>query len=283
MREKGSGNSDILRPYLTHARRHRILSRWEETALSKRIRQGDEAAWEELVRCNLRLVISVARGYVGRGLEFADLIQEGNIGLLRAARGFDAKFGAKFSTYAVWCIKYSICQAISNKASAVRIPVHAAKEERTVKGAREEIQITTGREPSIEELSEFVGRSPEEVVRALSARKTIVSYDVPRGSGEHVSLSDLLPNETEASAEELFVEAALRDSIHGSLQRLSERERYVIERRYGVDGGGCATLQEIGQELGITRERVRQVQKSALRRLHSRAGEDGLRFFLSTA
>src|SRR5215212_10652953 len=108
MRKKGGGNSDILRPYLTHARRHRILSRWEETALSKRIRQGDETAWEELVRCNLRLVISVARGYVGRGLEFNDLIQEGNLGLMRAAWGFDAGFGTKFSTYATWWIKQSI-------------------------------------------------------------------------------------------------------------------------------------------------------------------------------
>jgi RNA polymerase primary sigma factor len=268
---KTDAGTETLNLYLLHARRHRILSRREEAALSTRIQQGDEAAWEELVRCNLRLVVSVARGYMGRGLEFADLIQEGNLGLMRAARGFDAGFGTKFSTYAMWWIKQSIGRAISNKASPIRIPIHAAEEERAVHGARNQIQATTGREPSIEELSEFVGKSPEEVVGVLTARKTVVSYDVPVGSGEDGSLSDLLPNETEADAEDVFMEGALKDSIRNLLETLPERERYVIERRYGLDGGKCATLEEIGDAIGITRERVRQIQSTALRRLRSNA------------
>jgi RNA polymerase primary sigma factor len=268
---KSDAGTETLNLYLLHARRHRILSRREEAELSTRIKQGDEAAWEELVQCNLRLVVSVARGYMGRGLEFADLIQEGNLGLMRAARGFDAGFGTKFSTYAMWWIKQSIGRAISNKASSIRIPIHAAEEERAVHGARNQIQATTGREPSIEELSEFVGKSPEEVVGVLTARKTVVSYDVPVGSGEDGSLADLLPNETESDAEDVFMEGALKDSVRNILETLPERERYVIERRYGLDGGKCATLEEIGDAIGITRERVRQIQSTALRRLRSNA------------
>src|ERR687885_784137 len=185
--------ADILGLYLSRARRHRILSREEEVALSTRIREGDETAWEELVECNLKLVISIARNYVGQGLEFADLIQEGNLGLMRAARSFDAAFGTKFSTYATWWIKQSIGRAISNKASLIRVPIHAVDKERTINGARNRIHATTGREPS------------------------------------------------------------------------------VIERRYGLDGGRCATLAEIGEELGVTRERARQIQNLALRKLRSHA------------
>jgi RNA polymerase primary sigma factor len=280
----GSGRSEagpeVLSLYLSRARRHRILSRREEGALSARISEGDEAAWEELVQCNLRLVVSVARGYLGRGLEFADLIQEGNLGLMRAARSFDAAFGTKFSTYATWWIKQSISRAISNKASTIRVPIHAAEGERVVNGARNHLQATTGREPSIEELSAYVGKSPEEVVGALTARKSVVSYDVPVGSDEDGSLSDLLADEIEAGTEDLIMESALKDSIRGLLETLPERERYVVERRYGLDSEGCASLAEIGAAIGITRERVRQIQSSALRRLRSRALDADLESFL---
>src|SRR5215208_2020720 len=159
MRDSKGEKSDVIRPYLSRAWRHRILSREEEAELSARIREGDQAAWEELVRCNLRLVVSIARRYVGRGLDFADLIQEGNLGLMRAARGFDAAFGTKFSTYATWWIKQAIGRAISNKASLIRLPVHAADEERVLNGARDRLQAAIGREPSMEELSGFVGKS----------------------------------------------------------------------------------------------------------------------------
>ncbi len=277
---RGESGPEVLGLYLSRARRHRILSRREEAALSARISQGDETAWEELVECNLRLVVSVARGYMGRGLEFADLIQEGNLGLMRAARGFDAAFGTKFSTYATWWIKQSISRAISNKAAAIRVPIHAAEGERLVNGARSYLQAMTGREPSIEELSKYVGKSVEEVMGALTVRKTVVSYDVPVGSDEDGSLSELLADETEADTEELFMEDALRDSVRDLLATLPERERYVVERRYGLDGERCASLAEIGLNLGITRERIRQIQSSALRRLRSRALDAELESFL---
>jgi RNA polymerase sigma factor (sigma-70 family) len=280
MREGRNGQLDVLELYLSRARRHRLLSREEEAALSVRIREGDGAAWEELVRHNLRLVVSVARAYVGRGLEFADLIQEGNLGLMRAARRFDAAFGTKFSTYATWWIKQSISRAISNKAAAIRVPIHAAEGERLVNGARNQLQAATGREPSIEELSEHVGKSEEEVVGALTARKTVVSYDVPVGSDEDVFLSDLFANETEAGTEEACIEGALKEHIRALLETLSDRERYVVERRYGLDGHGCASLAEIGLSIGVTRERVRQIQSVTLRRLHSSAIEIKLEAFL---
>jgi RNA polymerase primary sigma factor len=269
--EKIDAGPEALNVYLLRARRHRILSRREEAALAARMQQGDDEAWEELVRCNLRLVVSVARGYMGRGLELADLIQEGNLGLMRAARGFDAEFGTKFSTYAMWWIKQSVTRALANKASTIRVPIHAAEQERAVHGARNHLQAIIGREPSVEELSEYVGKNPEEIRGSLNIRKSVVSYDIPVGAGDEGTLSDLLPGEAEADAEELLVENALQDHVRDLLDILPERERYVVEQRYGLEGDGSATLEEIGADIGVTRERVRQIQTSALRRLRAYA------------
>ena len=283
MRDNKGEELDILSMYLSRARRHRILSRKEEVALSERIRQGDQTAWEELVRSNLRLVVSIARQYMGRGLEFADLIQEGNLGLMRAAWGFDAEFGNKFSTYATWWIKQAISRAVSDKAFSIRIPLHAANAQRAVNAARNHLLASTGREPSIEELSEFVGKSVKEIRDALSVRKAVLSYDVAIGIEEDSVLSDLLSDETVATTEELFMEGVLKDSIHNLLETLPERERYVIERRYGLDGGGkSSTLDRIGEELGVTRERVRQIHSTALRRLRSAALEAEVESFLES-
>ncbi len=277
---KTGAGPEALNMYLLRSRRHRILSRREEAALSARIEQGDEGAWEELVRCNLRLVVSVARGYMGRGLELADLIQEGNLGLMRAARGFDAAFGTKFSTYAMWWIKQSITRALANKASAIRVPIHAAEQEKAVNGARNHLQAVIGREPSIEELSEYVGKSPTEVASLLNARKSVVSYNVPVGLGDEGSLLDLLSDHTEADTEDLFMQGALQDHVRSLLDILPERERYVVERRYGLTGDENTTLEEIGAGLGVTRERVRQIQSSALRRLRAYAHKAELGSFL---
>jgi RNA polymerase primary sigma factor len=278
--EKTDTKPGVLGLYLSHARRHRILSRREEEALAKRIQGGDEAAWEELVQCNLRLVISIARGYLGRGLDLSDLIQEGNLGLMRAARGFDTRFGTKFSTYATWWIKQSISRAISNKASSIRIPIHAASEERAVNNARSHLRTVIGREPTAEELSEFVGKSTQEVYETLTMRKAVVSYDISVGPEEDGSLSDLLPDKTEADAEDLLIESVLKRNVRGLLKTLPERERHVVERRYGLDGGKCATLAEIGKEIGVTRERARQIQSVALRKLRSQALDAELEAFL---
>ena len=278
--EGAGGGPDVLGLYLAQARRHRLLSRDEEAALCARIQAGDERAWDELVRCNLRLVVSIARGYGGRGLEYADLIQEGNLGLMRAARGFDTKFGTKFSTYATWWIKQSMGRAISNKAVSIRLPIHAAEEERTVNGARKHLRSATGREPTVEELAGFTGKSARWVTNALTARKTVVSYDVPIGADDDGTLSDLLADEVETGAEDLFAEEALQGHVRSLLESLPKRERYLIERRYGLDGGDGATLEEIGRELGVTRERARQIQGTALRRLRARALDEKLDSFL---
>ena len=282
--DKEGGKLDILSVYLSRARQHKILSRQQEAALSMQIKQGDQAAWEELVQSNLRLVVSIARQYIGRGLEFADLIQEGNLGLMRAAWGFDANFGNKFSTYATWWIKQAISRAISNKASSIRIPLHASNAQRAVNAARNHLLATTGREPSIEELCGFVGKSVREVKGALAVRKAVVSYDVAVGSeqdgGGGGTLCELLAEEKEPETEEAFMEGALKGSVRDLLEVLSERERHVVERRYGLDGGGCETLEKIGEELGVTRERVRQMHSAALRRLRWRAHKAELQSFL---
>ncbi len=279
------GSADVLGLRPSRAWQHKILSRQEEGALATRIRQGDDEAWEHLVRHNLRLVVSIARRYSGQGLEFSDLVQEGNLGLMRAARGFDPSFGTKFSTYATWWIKQAMGRAVSNKASPIRLPVHAAEEERALNGARERLRAASGgREPTVEELSGSVGKSSREVREILSARKSVVSYDVAVGPEEDGSLSELLADEAEANTEELFMEDALKDSIHGLLAKLPERERYVVERRYGLDNDGrCATLGEVSEEIGVTRERVRQIQNSALRKLRSIALEAELESFLESS
>jgi RNA polymerase sigma factor (sigma-70 family) len=256
------------------------LSRREERLLSLRIQEGDEAAWEELVRHNLRLVVSIARGYTGRGLEFADLVQEGNLGLMRAARSFDAAFGTKFSTYATWWIKQSMSRAISNKAGIIRVPIHASEAQRALTSAYRDLQARTGREPSVEELSEFVGRSAAEVVGTLSTHKVVVSYDVPVGPSDDASLSDLLTDVSETGVEEQFAEDSFRRSIRDLLAALSERERHVVERRYGLDGNPPATLQQVGQEIGVTRERTRQILGAALRKLRSQSLATEMRSFL---
>ena len=279
--EKTGAGSETLNVYLLRARRHRLLSRREEASLAARIRQGEEEAWEELVRCNLKLVISVARSYMGRGLDLADLVQEGNLGLMRAARGFDAEFGTKFSTYAMWWIRQSITRALANKGSTIRIPIHAAEQERAIYGARNHLQTMSGREPSVEELSEYVGKSPDEVASVLNIRKTVVSYDVPIGSGDEGALSDLLAGETEADAEDPLMESALQGHVRDLLDVLPERERYVVEQRYGLAGDEPATLEEIGAGIGVTRERVRQIQTSALRRLRAHALKADLVSFLT--
>ena len=284
--EKGHRNAageGVLGIYLSRTRRHKILSRREERSLSLRIQEGDEAAWEELVRHNLRLVVSIARGYTGRGLEFADLVQEGNLGLMRAARSFDAAFGTKFSTYATWWIKQSMSRAISNKAGIIRVPIHAAEAERALTSAGRDLQARTGREPSVEELSEFVGRSVDEVAGTLATRKVVVSYDVPVGPGEDASLSDLLTDVSETSVEEQFAEDSFRRSIRNLLAVLSERERHVVERRYGLDGNPSATLQQVGEEIGVTRERTRQILGAALRKLRSRALDEEVLSFLEVS
>jgi RNA polymerase primary sigma factor len=279
--DKLSAEPSVLGLYLSQARRHRLLSRQEEAELAGRIAEGDEYAWELLVRHNLRLVVSIARRYAGQGLEFSDLVQEGNLGLMRAARGFDPSFGTKFSTYATWWVRQAIGRALSNKASFVRLPVHAADQERLVSAAHERLRAALGREPAVEELSEFVGKSPREVREILSTRKSVVSYDVAVGPEEDGTLSELLADEAEADAEELFMEDALKDSIHGLLAKLSERERRVVELRYGLDSDGrCATLGEVGEELGVTRERVRQIQNTALCKLRSAALGAELESFL---
>ncbi len=284
--ERTSGDNETVRRYdarglrPSQAWQHRLLSRQEEAALAERIGQGDQDAWQDLVRHNLRLVVSIARRYAGQGLEFSDLVQEGNLGLMRAARGFDPSFGTKFSTYATWWVKQAMGRAVSNKASFVRLPVHAADQERLVNGARERLQAAMGREPTVEELSEYVGKSAREVREILAARKSVVSYDAPVGAEEDGKLSELLADEAEANAEELYMEDALKDSIHGLLAKLSARERYVLERRYGLDGSGCTTLGEIGEEIGVTRERVRQIQNTALRKLRSAALGAELESFL---
>jgi RNA polymerase primary sigma factor len=279
-RHESEATVDALSSYLARVGRHRLLSRREEAALSEQIFRGEQDAWEELVRCNLRLVISVAKGYMGRGMELSDLIQEGNLGLMRAAQTFDSKFGTKFSTYATWWIKQSIGRAISNKASLIRVPIHAAEGERAVISAKNFLQTRIGREPTSREVAVFLGKSEREVEDLLALRKTVVSSDIPVGNDDEGTLSDLLSDESETSTEEWVLKDAMSRTLRDLVARLPERERYVVERRYGLDGKPPATLEQIGNSIGVTRERARQIQGGALKRMRIEANRLKLRDFL---
>lgn len=262
---------DTLNAYLTRASRHKLLSRQQEAALAKRILHGDKAAWAELVQSNLRLVISIAKGYTGRGLELSDLIQEGNLGLMRAAQSFDAGFGTKFSTYATWWIRQSISRAISNKSSLIRIPIHVAEEERAVTNANNFLRSQSGHEPTLEELANFLGKPVQEVKDILTLRKLVISSDLTIGEGEENTLADLLADKQSLNTEERVLEDAMRKTVRELVMTLPKRERFVIQRRYGLDGKPPTTLEEIGNCIGVTRERTRQIQSEALKKLRSQA------------
>ncbi|TCJ15250.1 sigma-70 family RNA polymerase sigma factor [Rubrobacter taiwanensis] len=279
-REGQEAATDALSTYLARVGRHRLLSRREEAELSEQIFRGEQRAWEELVRCNLRLVISVAKGYTGRGLELSDLIQEGNLGLMRAAQTFDSKFGTKFSTYATWWIKQAIGRALANKSGLIRIPIHAAEGERAVMNARNFLQVRTGREPTSREIAAFLDKSEGEVKSLMALRKAVVSSDIPVGNDDEGTLCELLADESEVSTEEWVLKDAMSRTIRELVEKLPERERYVVERRYGLNGKSTATLEEIGRSIGVTRERARQIQSSALKRMRIEANRMKLRDYL---
>ncbi len=265
--DRDRATPDALSLYVKRAGRRALLTRQEEGRLARRIMEGDRQAWEELVIRNLRLVTSVARGYVGRGLELTDLIQEGNLGLMRAAETFDAGFGTKFSTYATKWVKRYVIRAIYNKGALIRVPTHAVEEEQVMMSAHNALYNATGQNPTPEEVADFLDKGVEEVEGVLKFRKTIVSSDIPVGSDRESTIADLLADEEEAHAEEQAIASVMSASVRELLADLSERDRYVIERRYGLDGGTPGTLEEIGEEIGVTRQRVGTIQSGVLKRL----------------
>jgi RNA polymerase primary sigma factor len=258
---------DSLRLYLREIGKVQLLTADQEVTLAKRIERGDMGAKREMIEANLRLVVSIAKGYLGRGLSFLDLIQEGSLGLIRAVEKFDYRKGYKFSTYATWWIRQAVTRAIADKARTIRIPVHMVEKLNKVVHIERQLVQRLGREPSPEEIAEELEITTEEVREILRMSQLPISLEKPIGEEEDSSLGDFVEDE---AAESPFDTAQLllrREDVVNALNALPRREREVIELRYGLLGGEPRTLEEVGRAFGVTRERIRQIENNTLKKL----------------
>ncbi len=258
---------DSVKSFLKDIGKIPLLSAEEEIKLAERMRNGDEAAKNRLIEANLRLVVSIAKKYVRRGMQFLDLIQEGNMGLIKAVEKFDYTKGFKFSTYATWWVRQAITRAIADQARTIRIPVHMVETITRVKKAQSQLLHENGCEPNEEEIAEFLGMSVEKVREIIRIAQDPVSLETPIGEEEDSHLGDFIPDEdAPAPADEAF-NSMLKQTIGEVLDTLSEREKRVIILRYGLIDGRQRTLEEVGEEFQVTRERIRQIESKALRKL----------------
>ena len=272
--------NDNVRMYLKEIGKISLLNLEEEQKLSKRVAEGDEEAKRLLAESNLRLVVSIAKRYVGRGLLFLDLIQEGNIGLMKAVEKFDYDKGYKFSTYATWWIRQAITRALADQARTIRVPVHMV--ETINKMARIERQMTLelNREPSDEELAKKMGLSVDKIVEIRKISQDPVSLETPIGEEDDSHLGDFLADERTMSPEEYTTYEILKDELRDVLKTLTKREEEVLELRFGLLDGSCHTLEEVGKKFGVTRERIRQIEAKALRKLRHPSRAKRLKDFL---
>lgn len=277
-REGGADAVDSMRLYLKAIGRSKLLSAEDEVRLAKRIERCDMDAKNQMIESNLRLVVSIAKRYNDRGLSLLDLIQEGNVGLMRAVEKFDWRRGYKFSTYAAWWIRQGITRALADQVRTIRIPVHLIQSINRVAAARRRLEQGLGRPPEIEEIAAAVELKPEQVRDLLEITTDTVSLDTPIGSEDgSATIGDVVQTGDEQAPEELVAERILNHDIKIVLDQLGERERIVLELRYGLTGQEPMTLVEIGKHIGVTRERVRQIEIAALERLRRSAETERLR------
>jgi len=265
-----AATTDSLQLFLNEAGRYPLLTAAQEVGLAKRIEDGDKSAKDLLVNSNLRLVVSIAKRYQGHGLTLLDLIQEGIIGLIRAAEKFDWRKGFKFSTYATWWIRQAVQRGVANKARTIRIPVHIVEREQRITRAERTLVAKLERPPTDEEVADAAKLPVKQVREVRSAARAVASLDKPVGEDESASFGDLVASDERTPDEQVEVELTER-ALHDAIAELSTREQEIINLRYGLSGAADPkSLEEIGRIMGITRERVRQLEKEALRRLAER-------------
>lgn len=258
--------SDPVRMYLREIGKIPLLSFEEEIDFSKRVERGDKRAYDRLVEANLRLVVSIAKKYVGRGMSLMDLIQEGNIGLARAVEKYDWRRGYKFSTYATWWIRQAITRAIADQARVIRIPVHMVETINRYARIARKLMQELGREPQPEEVAKVMGIEPEKAREIVKVSQEPASLEKPVGDEEDSILGDFV-QATDPTPDDQAAHSLLREHIWEVLQSLTDRERKIIEMRFGLIDGKTRTLEEVGKEFGVTRERIRQIEAKALRKL----------------
>uniref|UniRef100_A0A7V4DF16 RNA polymerase sigma factor SigA n=1 Tax=Candidatus Caldatribacterium californiense TaxID=1454726 RepID=A0A7V4DF16_9BACT len=277
---RGIGADDPVKMYLKEIGQVPLLTPEEEVELAKRIEQGDQEAKKKLIEANLRLVVSIAKRYVGRGMLFLDLIQEGNLGLIRAVEKFDYRKGYKFSTYATWWIRQAITRAIADQARTIRIPVHMVETINKLVRVSRQLTQELGREPTPEEIAERMGITPEKVREILKTAQEPLSLETPIGEEEDSHLGDFIEDTGIMAPPQAASYSLLREQLENVLNTLTERERKVLKLRFGLEDGKSHTLEEVGQIFGVTRERIRQIEAKALRKLRHPSRSKKLRDYL---
>lgn len=272
--------NDPVRMYLKEIGRVDLLSAEEEINLAKRIEDGDEEAKRRLAEANLRLVVSIAKRYVGRGMLFLDLIQEGNMGLIKAVEKFDYNKGYKFSTYATWWIRQAITRAIADQARTIRIPVHMVETINKLIRVQRQLLQDLGREPTPEEIGEDMDLTPDKVREILKIAQEPVSLETPIGEEDDSHLGDFIEDQDATSPSEHAAYELLKEQLEDVLDTLTDREENVLRLRFGLDDGRTRTLEEVGKVFGVTRERIRQIEAKALRKLRHPSRSKRLKDFL---
>ncbi len=277
---EGIAIDDPVKLYLKDIGNYPLLSAEEEAELAQRAADGDREAKKRLEEANLRLVVSIAKKYVGRGMQFLDLIQEGNIGLIRAVDKFDYSKGFKLSTYATWWIRQAITRAIADHSRNIRLPVHMVETHNKIKKAANLILSQTNREPTHEEIAEMIGITPEKVREVIRFSQDTLSLETPIGEEEDSHLGDFLPDDNAPAPEESASNTLLKEQLNEVLDTLTEREAMVLKLRFGLEDNKARTLEEVGERFDVTRERIRQIEAKALRKLRHPSRSKRLRDFL---
>ena len=278
--QEGLAIDDPVRMYLKEIGKVPLLDNDRELVLAEKMADGDDDAKKELVEANLRLVVSIAKRYVGKGMFFLDLIQEGNLGLMKAVDKFDYRKGYKFSTYATWWIRQAITRAIADQARTIRIPVHMVETIHKVSRYSRQLLQEYGREASAEEIAERMGTSPDKVREIMKIAQDPVSLETPIGEEEDSHLGDFIPDDDSPAPAEAASYALLREQLNEVLHTLTPREEHVLKLRFGLDDGRTRTLEEVGKEFNITRERIRQIEAKALRKLRHPSRSKRLKDYL---
>ncbi len=277
---EGVASTDPIREYLKEIGSIPLLTQEQEQDLAKRKSEGDAEAGKKLVEANLRLVVSIAKRYTGRGMSFLDLVQEGNIGLMKAVEKFDYTKGYRLSTYATWWVKQSVTRALAGQSRTIRLPVHMVEAVNRIRKAQRALAVKLGREPSNEEIGKEVGMSEKRVTELMQSSGDTVSLETPVGDEDGSNLGDFVADDSNASTEEKAESVFLREEIEQMLQGLNPREREVIILRFGLESGHPLTLEEVGKRFKVTRERIRQIETAALRKLRNPSRSKKIRDFL---
>ena len=277
---EGVGTDDPVRMYLKEIGTVPLLSADEEIELAKRKADGDEAAKERLIEANLRLVVSIAKRYTGRGMSLLDLVQEGNLGLIKGVEKFDHTKGYKLSTYATWWIRQSVTRALADQARTIRVPVHMVETINKMSKMQRKLTLELGYEPSIPELAQALGMSEEKVMEIMQIAREPASLETPIGEEDDSNLGDFVADSNVVTPEQNVESVMLREHIDALLGDLKERERQVIVLRFGLEDGHPRTLEEVGKEFNVTRERIRQIEAKALRKLRNPVRSKRIRDFL---